>query len=375
MSESKQKAQPKPSHTSKIIKNMLKQKPKPGSAVQRVIVDPRKIYIPNRRDNKPKELNVKRDKKNHLSKSSQKTRPNNNHNLKQKIYMSKSNKNFIHNIRSNLSVYNNTEKNEMKNNNKKVTKSKSNAKIKINRDTIGQKMIREEIAKEKKMCTEKIKIIKAHILSLQKKEEELEKKVMILNNRENALGNLNIEKEEYNDNEKKHNYSERKIYENKKDKIKEKEKDLDKEKITNNSEKKSLEKENDIDSKDSEHKMNNENEKNKENDEKKNITTVKKEDEKDNEKERKSNNKTDIDKEKKKLKGKNEKNKNIKNMKLTKKREKTPEKKMANNVLANTSNNNNSNTKVFQPKKHLKTNSSVENKKNVKPKEIKNSKK
>ena len=150
MSESKPKAQPKPSHTSKIIKNMLKQKPKPGSAVQRVIVDPRKIYIPNRRDNKPKELNVKRDKKNHLSKSSQKTRPNNNHNLKQKIYMSKSNKNFIHNIRSNLNVYNNTEKNEMKNNNKKVTKSKSNAKIKINRDTIGQKMIREEIAKEKK---------------------------------------------------------------------------------------------------------------------------------------------------------------------------------------------------------------------------------
>ena len=77
-------------------------------------------------------------------------------------------------------------------------------------------MIREEIAKEKKMCTEKIKIIRAHILSLQKKEEELEKKVIKLNNQENALGKINIEKventgkEENIPKDKKHNYSERK---------------------------------------------------------------------------------------------------------------------------------------------------------------------
>ena len=351
MSESKPKPLPKQSHTSNLVKNLIKNKPKPTSAVHRM-ADPRKTFLPNRRENRQKDANVKRDKKLHIiSKSSHKIRPYNN-NYKKKIYASKSNKNFIQNVRNNLNIYN-TEKNDLRNTNKNVMKSQSNFKVVINRDTIGKKMIREEIAKEKKMCNEKIKIIKAHILSLQKKEEELVKKVVILNHKENALGKSDIEKEESddnfdNDNEKRHNYSERKIFENEKDKILEKEKELEREKERNLSEKIIQEQEKQINDKDNEKHINNEFEKN-------NISSVKKEDEKDNnEKERKSTNKTDI--EKRKVKGKNEKIKNMKNIKLSKKSEKTPEKKIK------TPNN-------------VKTNTSVEMKKNTKTKDIKSNKK
>ena len=182
-----------------------KQKGKPISSIPREL-GPKKTDFTNH-----KESQVKKGKK-RISKSSQKTHPNysnntknknikNNKNYKTFIPETKSNKNFSHTARKNIKGFPNEnndiiKNNKNSNNHKKSIKSQSNFGIRINRDTIGNKMIREEIAREKKMYTEKIKIIKAHILSLQKKEEELEKKVMILNSRENALGNLNIEKED-----------------------------------------------------------------------------------------------------------------------------------------------------------------------------------
>ena len=62
--------------------------------------------------------------------------------------------------------------------NKIVKRSESNVKTPCNKETIGDKMIREELAKEKKMCAERLKIIKDHILSLQRKEEELARKML-----------------------------------------------------------------------------------------------------------------------------------------------------------------------------------------------------
>ena len=75
--------------------------------------------------------------------------------------------------------------------NKLVKRSESNVKTPCNKETIGDKMIREELAKEKKMCAERLKIIKDHILSLQRKEEELARKMLQINKKENALTKKN----------------------------------------------------------------------------------------------------------------------------------------------------------------------------------------
>ena len=78
-------------------------------------------------------------------------------------------------------------KKENNKNNKIMHTTESNVRTAINKETIGEKMIKDELAKEKKECAEKLRIIKEHILSLQKKEEELSKKMINLNKKENAL--------------------------------------------------------------------------------------------------------------------------------------------------------------------------------------------
>jgi len=212
MSENKPKPLTKASTSTKNHKNILKNKEKPASAIPKEILAPKKDMA-HAKENKGKDKNIKTETKD-LSKSSQKVKQNNT-NYKKNISMSKSNKNFSYNIRNDLPVYK-TEKKDNKKINKKMMKSENNFKTPVIKETIGNKMIREEIAKEKKMCTEKIKIIRAHILSLQKKEEELEKKVIKLSNQENALGKINTEKventgkEENIPKDKQQNYSERK---------------------------------------------------------------------------------------------------------------------------------------------------------------------
>ena len=85
--------------------------------------------------------------------------------------------------------YDNLDKKEKKEkkNNKKTMKTENNFKAPSNIEKLGKKMIKEEIAQEKKTTVEKLKIIKMHILSLKKKEEELTNKLIKLNNQENAL--------------------------------------------------------------------------------------------------------------------------------------------------------------------------------------------
>ena len=94
---------------------------------------------------------------------------------------------------------------KMKKDIKKSMKTENNFKTPSSKETLGEKMLKEEIAQEKKTTVEKLKIIKMHILSLQKKEEELANKLIKLNNQENALSKkdkdneekaLNLEKEE-----------------------------------------------------------------------------------------------------------------------------------------------------------------------------------
>ena len=85
--------------------------------------------------------------------------------------------------------YDNLDKKEKKEkkNNKKTMKTENNFKAPSNIEKLGKKIIKEEIAQEKKTTVEKLKIIKMHILSLKKKEEELTNKLIKLNNQENAL--------------------------------------------------------------------------------------------------------------------------------------------------------------------------------------------
>ena len=88
---------------------------------------------------------------------------------------------------SNISI---NKSNKSKKNNinyRRMIQTENNFKTPCNRETIGDKLIREEIAKEKKICAEKMRIIKDHILSLQKKEEELLKKMLKLKYQENIL--------------------------------------------------------------------------------------------------------------------------------------------------------------------------------------------
>jgi hypothetical protein len=71
--------------------------------------------------------------------------------------------------------------------NNRIPSTESNVLSPNNKETLGDKMMKIELAREKKICAEKLRIIKEHILSLQKKEEELSKKMMKLNDKENAL--------------------------------------------------------------------------------------------------------------------------------------------------------------------------------------------
>ena len=71
--------------------------------------------------------------------------------------------------------------------NYRIPSTESNVLSPTNKETLGDKMMKIELAREKKICAEKLRIIKEHILSLQKKEEELSKKMMKLNDKENAL--------------------------------------------------------------------------------------------------------------------------------------------------------------------------------------------
>ena len=140
-----------------------KQKEKPISAIPREL-GPKKTDFTNHKESK-----VKKGKK-RISKSSQKTHENYSNNTKNKniknkknyktfIPETKSNKNFSHTARKNIKGFPNENNDIIKNNNnsnnhKKSIKSQSNFGIRINRDTIGNKMIREEIAREKK-CIQK----------------------------------------------------------------------------------------------------------------------------------------------------------------------------------------------------------------------------
>lgn len=80
-----------------------------------------------------------------------------------------------------------------------INKTENNTKTPLHRQTIGEKKMKEDIAKEKKMCSEKLRIIKDHILSLQRKEEELAKKMKQLNYKESTLNNNYISQEKNNE--------------------------------------------------------------------------------------------------------------------------------------------------------------------------------
>ncbi len=124
-----------------------------------------------------KEKSVMKDR----SKSSEKMKKERNTTCDYKKY------NIRINLNNNQKIRNNNLNTEKKENNKRIIKTENNAKTPSYRPTIGDKMIKNEIAKEKKMCAEKLKIIKDHILSLQRKEEELSKKMIQLNYKENEL--------------------------------------------------------------------------------------------------------------------------------------------------------------------------------------------
>ena len=120
---------------------------------------------------------------------------------------------------------------------KKSMKTENYFKSPSNKETIGQKLIKEEIAQEKKTTVEKLKIIKMHILSLKKKEEELANKLIKLNNQESMLSKKDKDNEEKEQNLEK----EEKIEKSQKEEKVEKE-----EKIEKNEEKKEKEEEKNI---------------------------------------------------------------------------------------------------------------------------------
>lgn len=94
---------------------------------------------------------------------------------------------------TNININKSNKNNKNSNNYGRIIQTEHNFKTPCNRETIGDKLIREEIAKEKKMCAEKMRIIKDHILSLQKKEEELLKKMLKLKYQENILTRKKME--------------------------------------------------------------------------------------------------------------------------------------------------------------------------------------
>ena len=170
--------------------------------------------------------NHKRERSNSAQKFKNKNKHNMVNNFNKKNYFRQNKTSYT--ITNALNTYENGKK-DIKENHKKLLLNENNLKSPANKETIGQKMIREEIAKEKKMTSEKLKIIKEHILSLQKKEEELEKKMIKLNNQENALNKKNIQKEDDKEDNKDKDIEKDKEKEKEKEKEKGKEKEKEKE--------------------------------------------------------------------------------------------------------------------------------------------------
>ena len=178
------------------IDNINHFSPPSNDQINNKIKEKEEYPIKIKKDNKAKELELNKFVKKESSKSLEKikkktnftTYKRNNINIVANNKIKKKNK-------SSVNIYINSEKKEKKNYGK-IIQTEQTFKTTCNKETIGYKMIREEIAKEKKMCAEKIKIIKEHILSLQKKEEELTQKMMHLNNKENALSKKNIQNED-----------------------------------------------------------------------------------------------------------------------------------------------------------------------------------
>ena len=109
--------------------------------------------------------NHKRERSNSAQKFKNKNKHNMVNNFNKKNYFRQNKTSYT--ITNALNTYENGKK-DIKENHKKLLLNENNLKSPANKETIGQKMIREEIAKEKKMTSEKLKIIKEHILSLQK---------------------------------------------------------------------------------------------------------------------------------------------------------------------------------------------------------------
>ena len=170
--------------------------PPTDNQIKNEIKEKENLPIKIKMNDKTKELELNKLDKKDRSKSLEKIKKNNNNSMYKRNNLNIINKNNIKKKnKSSVNIYTHSEKKENKNH-RRIIQTEQPFKTPCNRESIGNKMIRDEIEKEKKMCAEKIKIIKEHILSLKKKEEELAKKMMQLNYKENALSRKNLQNEE-----------------------------------------------------------------------------------------------------------------------------------------------------------------------------------
>ena len=317
-----------------------------------------KIIKLNKKENKVIDIKPKTEK-NERSKSSEKVQKHRLINYKKnniRININSNNNKKRNRTQDITNTNSNTENKENKKSNRKNIKTEYIAKTPINRTTIGEKMMKEEIAKEKKICAEKLKIIKEHILSLQRKEEELSKKMMQLNNRENALNKKNIEiepeKEKEDNIDNIQNELVKNNEENKSNLEEENKKIVDNIENENSSEIKENESK-DITVKISEKIENESNEQDTEKEKSKQIETEK-----------------EIINDKNKVKEKTElkPNKNRIINKNIYKKEKTPQKKLKKIILEKKIDSNNSKKKITFPKNKMKNNNSTELTRKIKPK-------
>ena len=81
-------------------------------------------------------------------------------------------------------------------NHNNLTERKSNTIELTSEETSGKKFkAKLESEKEKKECEEKIKILKNHILAMKRQQENMNKKILLLKNKEEILNNAKKAKE------------------------------------------------------------------------------------------------------------------------------------------------------------------------------------
>ena len=115
--------------------------------------------------------------------------------LRQKYNINEDNSNYVK-TKEKKNNLNKKKANKTLDNHNNLTERKSNTIELTSEDTSGKKFkAKLESEKEKKECEEKIKILKNHILAMKRQQENMNKKILLLKNKEEILNNAKKAKE------------------------------------------------------------------------------------------------------------------------------------------------------------------------------------